>query len=330
MPKQTKSLKEQSLKKKAKQPIGKSKKSLKEQSLEYDHISVIEETRDTLSPLEGLKGFELYKNWRNTLFEMLRGIIEHNNTEKANALSNAANLLKSELDIFFECGFFHEAYKHNILLSVDAFINHFDNPDKIQENLYLIDLYVLPKLERDRSFETTFQKTLSGVFAYLLIEEPKCSERLAIHISKQVFNYKADQSVFEELYKIKKYFGKKYPIPLSLYLAIFYTIFSMRIDWKSIKPRAKHERSISDRNKALQHLQEIRVSLVNKYIQQAQTSILNQRTLFESSMNMDFMEKILTYKKQAPIEIDDEFVLGILFASFFGDTLYSNFLLPKN
>ncbi|GEM_PF-2625335 len=329
MPKQTKTLKEQPLKKKAKQPIGKSKTSLKEPSLEYDHISFIEETRDILSPLEGLKGFELYKNWRNTLFGMLRGIIENNQTERANALSGASNIIESEFDIFYECGFFHEAYKHNFHLSADIFVSHFEDKDEINRLQEIVDLYVLPKSEKTQDFGNSFSKGLAATMAYIMIDGQKCSEHLSVFISKQVFGFQSDQTAYEHLKEIKKHFSTNKKIPISLYLALFYALFTKKVDWTAIKARAKQERSISELRTALDHLDSIRKRLVEQEITNAQKSLLDNKELFEGVMEFEFMSKILNFDSHRTI-IDDEFVLGVLCASFLRNKIFASLIPTKN
>lgn len=290
-------------------------------------IEFMEEHKGNLSNLQNYSGFELFQKWRDLNFDTIGKIIKNKDVQRGEALLNLSELMGKEFEIFIETGFFHEAYKHNLTLFVEIFISNFEEPEKLKTLSDIIDTYIKPKTEKTQGFNNTFYKGLSGLLAYFLAQQTECSENLAVFISKQVFEYGSEQTVYEHFTKIKHYVASGKSIPLSAKLTLFYVLYYMSVDWNSLDARAKQGRSINDLKNGLKCLQIIREQFVMDELYNAQQALKTDPSHFIGEIEPDFMENILHFENRS-IKIDDEFTCALLWVSFFGNKIHAA-LLPK-
>lgn len=289
-------------------------------------MEVIEDMQKSMSHLDTYSGFEWYQEWRNSVFSFFRNLILTNNIERAQAISNVALMIESDLDIFFKAGFIHDGYKDNLNLSVFAFFSNIDKPEQALELVAVIDKYVKPPTKATQDFKNSFYKGMSGLFAYLLSKQEGCSENLALWISKQVFGYGSEQTVFDALKSIKEYLREGGCIPLSAKLALFYVLFyEIKPDWSLIKPRSIHTASKNDLAKGMEAIKNIRKELIEHELAAAQKSLIDYPERFDGVITPEFIDRILNFSAQE-YKIDDELTLAVLWAGFFGDSHFSFFL----
>lgn len=289
-------------------------------------LAVLDEFKNNISHVSAFNGFKAYQEWRNGIFDFFGNIIRANNIEKAQAMLNLSLIINDDLDIFFEADFFHEGYKDNLKLSAEIFFNNFDSPEKAQELIKIIDLYVKPTSKNTQDFRNSFFKGMSGLFAYLLTQQEGCSENLALWISKQAFGHGSEKTVYDALKKIKIYVKAGKSIPLSAKLALFYILFSEKeVDWKTIKPRMKHTLSKNDLAKGMEALNHMRQAFIASELKSAQKSLKNHPERFDGIITPEFTDLILNFNNQDQ-KIDDEITLAVLWASFFGSAVFSSMI----
>jgi hypothetical protein len=279
------------------------------------------EARAELSGLENLKGFELYKFWRDGIFSVIRRKIE-TNKKSATASGNLFDLdIEKEIGPLIDCGFFHQAYTDNLRLSIEIIASNFNSQEKISELLAVIDSYIRPKTTKTEGVEETIKKALSGMLAFILIRENACSKRLAIHISKSAFKFRSEKTVYDALKLFKVHFRTKSEIPNLMYVFLFGLIFYSSVDWQSIKPRAKHTRSTKELESALLNYRIFCLRLIHKNIIKARKALKNNSSPLSNLISPE-LKKHLIKTSFTEDNINDEVVLGVTFSSFFSDKEY--------
>lgn len=270
------------------------------------------------APMKDLQGVDLYRFWRQINFELAFEAIETKQKTKIERVSLASGFTYKDIMFFIDAGFFHRAYEDNLKISLDLFESHFQEKEKFYVLINIIDKYIKPPSKKTADFSNMMNKGLAGLLAYKLSGSPQCSEHLALHIAKQFCDIKSEQTVFDSLHKIKKQVLKHRGLPKLANLALFYGLFLKPDRWKKISPRAKHTKSRSDLNIALNYLQDLREKIIGCELKEAQKCLRVKECPLREYMNDDFLNKIFNYDPKTT-DTDDELVLAVLWASSFNN-----------
>jgi hypothetical protein len=285
---------------------------------EEESIQSLAGMKESLEPIQGLEGFALYQEWRKGIFHWIRGVLEKSDSKQREALNEVSEMLTKDFGAFLELGFFHEAYKDNIFLSMDAFITHFENPSKLDETLNILDKYVRPPSKITEDFKHSYVRTTAGFLAHILTNH-STSEHLALEICRQIFGYKSETTAYEPLKKIR---NEKFPakdLPPLANLILFGTLHYNSANWSVIKPRAKHTRSIRELQESMDAFANFRKDSVLKEISQARRGFENNPEPLKAFITPEFQSKILEFSPET--EITDELAATVFFASYFGNPL---------
>jgi hypothetical protein len=294
---------------------------------ENKNSDIIKEIQRETDGIENYSGFALYQELRNRIFNSVKISIQQNNQKKCDTLFNMSEYFNGEMDILFKSGFFNPAYEDNLILATDIFSSNFKDENNTKFLLSRLDIYVRPKSEKTEEFINSMDKSLSGILAYLLSQFEECSEHLSIHIAKQAFKHKSDQTVYHSLGKIKKLPNQKISALAKLFL--FGRLFFKSVEWDQIKPRAKQSRSIMELKRGLDSLTKLRENIIKEDIKSAQTALQTNKKQFSKIIRTELIDEIHKYPDK-PIKINDEFVFAVLFLNYFGNTLTSALLPDPN
>lgn len=294
-----------------------------------NHVDVgaVQDLRQELESAQELNGFDYFREWRTTIFGMFRKIIENADVEKGRSIIGLYNHFQ-DVNVLLETGFIHDAYKHNMMLSLEIFGANWENPAKAEKLLSMLDMYVRPKSAKTEDFTHAFDKASAGMLAYMLSTNTPCPEHRAILIMKQAFGFMADQTVYESLTTMKRYEFPNGKIPLVAKLLVFFVLFQKSVNWTAIKPRAKQGRSVSELAEGLKNLQCLRENSIREEIENAQRGLLANDLRFDGLIKPEFADSILRFDSSTVI--DDEMVCAVLFASYFGNIVNAALLPVAN
>jgi len=261
--------------------------------------------------------FEIYQEWRNVLFEYYINVYKNKDIESIRKTQKFNESLGDDVDYLFDLNLVHEDYKDNIKLSIQILINNLNTPEMINDLINIIDKKHKPKQNSRKVFIDDVNKGMCGIFAYVLKNSGKCSEKLSLLISSQVFGIKSKNTVYSLLKNTEKII-KDNNVPLILKLILFGYLFKKNINWNLIKPRAKQQRSISELKIAINGLNELRQKYINEELLHAQQILKRNPKHFGNIIDDDFIDSIINFEAKRP-KIDDELTFAILFASYFGN-----------
>ncbi len=280
-------------------------------------VAFVKKLQKDLSGLERQDDLELFRQWRDSILNSVITAIKTNDKKTMDGALSAYDFLGDDLSIFFECGFFHQAYLDNLYLSIDIACLNMNNETVMRERLDAIDRHALPSSKKTRAFKGPFLKALSGVFAYVLSDSNKdCSIHLACFISKQIFKIGTESEVYAAYAKIKRFASKGNCISLPAMTALFMSLYFKSADYNSLKSRANHGRSKLELEKAMESFKKIREKIVIENIKSAQKTLRESKGKYNEKFKPDFIESITGFNGMN-FKIDDEMACVVLCLSAF-------------
>ena len=275
-------------------------------------VAFVKKLQKDLSGLKYQDDFELFRQWRDSILNNVIAAIKGNDKKTIDGVLSAYDILGDDFSVFFECGFFHQAYLDNLYLSIDMVCLNINDETVMRERLDAIDRHVFPPSKKTRVFKGPFLKALSGVFAYILSNGNKdCSIHLACFISKQIFKIGTESDVYAAYMQIKRFVSKGNIISLPAITALFMFLYFKSTDYESIKSRANHGRSKLELEKAMESFAKIREKVVLENVKSAQKTLRESKGKYNEKFKPDFIEAIVNFNGRN-LRADDEMACVVL------------------